>query len=138
MPVVILLGQAVVVTVCALLFLLMPSIGVGFWILNAASSLMILILYFFLLLAGPILRYRMANVKRLYRIPGGNWGMNGLALLGLANVIFCAAIAFVLPQELEREFSPSSFAWIVLATTVIFGCPPFIFYALKKEHWKME
>jgi amino acid transporter len=138
MPVVILLGQAVVVTVCALLFLLMPSIGVGFWVLNAASSVMILVLYLFLLLAGPILRYRMASVKRLYRIPGGNWGMNGLALLGLANVIFCAAIAFVLPRELEREFSPSSFAWIVLATIAVFGCPPFIFYALKKEHWKTE
>ncbi|MDR1437573.1 MAG: APC family permease [Puniceicoccales bacterium] len=136
MPSTILIAQAIVVTFCALIFTFSSSISLGFWIINAASSAMILLMYFFLFATGILLRYKMPTAPRSYRIPFGNAGMGFLCILGMANVIFCTAIAFVLPKELEGVVNGKKFACIVFLVTALLSCPPLIFQLFRNPKWK--
>lgn len=136
MPVNILYLQAIVVSAFSLLFLFLPSIGLGFWILNAVSAVMILILYFFIFGAGILLRYRLPNAPRPYKIPGGNGMMALLSLLGILNICFCFGVSFVLPTELRGQISPQGFAWIILIVVALLSCPPLLFHALRRPSWK--
>ncbi|MDR3117088.1 MAG: APC family permease [Puniceicoccales bacterium] len=136
MPSAILIGQAAVVTLCSLLFLLVPSISLGFWLLNAISAVLMLAMYLFLFLAGPILRAKFPGAARSYRIPGGRLGMGIVAIAGLASAAFGLAIAFVLPVELAGTISPGRFTAIVLAGSLLLGSPPFLFHALRRPEWK--
>jgi amino acid transporter len=138
MPSTILLFQAAIVTVCALLFLLVPSVSLGFWILNAVSAVLVLIMYVFLFLAAPALRVKMPRAKRSYRIPFGFLGISLTTAVGLASVIFCTVIAFVLPTELSNELSPGTFALTVLLVTATLSSPPFLFHIFRRPSWKND
>ncbi|MDR1401776.1 MAG: APC family permease [Puniceicoccales bacterium] len=135
MPIIILYYQATMVTVLAILFLFFPSISLCFWIINASASIMMLVLYACLFASGIILRYKMPNANRLYRIPGGNFGMILLGSAGMLNIIFCIIVSFFIPREMQHFMSQSAFALIVFATTFLLICPPFIFIAMRKPHW---
>jgi amino acid transporter len=134
MPSTILICQAAIITLCALLFLLVPSIGLGFWILNAASSLMILILYFFLFLAGPVLRRKMPNAARPYRLPFGNGAMYCLSAVGLVAITFATILSFVLPDEMAGELSKTAFGTIVLSLVLLLGSPALLFRNRSKKN----
>ncbi|MDR0428529.1 MAG: APC family permease [Puniceicoccales bacterium] len=138
MPSTILMAQALVVSCCALLFVFVKSISLGFWIINAASSAMILIMYFFLFLTAILLRKKMPNGERHYRVPFGDWGMWILGIVGMGNVLFCLAIAFILPSELRDAISSGKFACGVAIVTLVLSCPPLLFHLFKKPHWKAD
>lgn len=135
MPSVILFVQAVVVSIFSLLFLFVPSISLGFWILNAASAVMILVLYFFIFLTVVILRYKMPNAVRIYRVPFGNPGLIAICSVGILNLLFCFGISFVLPAEFSGQVSQTTFALLVLGFTVVLSCPPFLFPLFRKPSW---
>ena len=82
MPKNLLIFQAIVVSVIALVFLVMPSVSSSFWILIALTAQFYVILYVFMFAAAIRLRYKRPDVKRAYRVPGGNIGMWVVAGLG--------------------------------------------------------
>lgn len=135
MPTAILYYQAIMVTILAILFLFFPSVTLCFWIINVSAAIMILIMYACLFASGIILRYKMPNANRLYKIPWGNFGMILLGSMGILNVIFCIAASFFIPKEIQHTMGQSTFAWIVLATTALLFSPPIIFIAASKPHW---
>ncbi|MDR0679331.1 MAG: APC family permease [Puniceicoccales bacterium] len=135
-PVALLLLQAILVTVLATLFLCIPSMSLCFWIINAASSVLILVLYACLFLSGPILRRRMANTPRAFSVPGGFPALCILATVGLINVLFCVVISFFLPVELAGTLSQRTFGWTVTCTVALLACPPFLFIAFRRPSWK--
>ncbi|MDR2738050.1 MAG: APC family permease [Puniceicoccales bacterium] len=137
MPIAILYYQAVMVTILAVLFLLVPSVSLCFWIINVSAAVLILMLYACLFASGIILRYKMPDGNRAYKIPGGNFGMILLGTAGLLNVIFCMVISFFIPSEMRGAgMSQSTFAWLVFLATALMGSPPFLFIAMSKPHWK--
>lgn len=136
MPSRILLLQACVVTLLSLFFLWLPSLSLGFWILNASSAIMALVAYFFLFLSGPILRKKMPDAPRLYRVPCGNWGMTLLTAIGSLNIFFCLIIGFILPRELQDRMTQAQFFFVTLAVTALLSAPPFFFFLFKKPSWK--
>lgn len=138
MPSTILILQAAIISMATLIFVWMPSLSLGFWVLNVVSAVLVLVMYFFIFLSGLILRYKMPDTPREFRIPFGNFGMWVLALLGLSSVVFCLGIGFVLPDELAGTLSQQSFAWIVLALVVLLVIPPVLFHAFKKPSWKTQ
>jgi amino acid transporter len=131
-----LLLQAILVTILVTLFLYVPSMSLCFWIINAASSVLILVLYFCLFLSGPILRRRLANVPRAFSVPGGFSTLCLLAAVGLVNVLFCMTISFFLPAELVGTISQRTFGWTVAGVVALLACPPFLFVALSRPSWK--
>lgn len=138
MPSHILIIQAAVVSLFALLFLQLPSISLGFWILNASSAIMILVMYFFLFLSSILLKGRRHMARHPLSVTGGRLGLLLLTVIGLANIIFCLVVGFILPTELAGLMGQRQFFSAVLGTTLLLSCPPFVFFILKKESWKTE
>ncbi|MDR1435999.1 MAG: APC family permease [Puniceicoccales bacterium] len=136
LPVALMLLQAVAVTAFATLFLVIPSTGLCFWIINASSSLLILIFYGCLFLSGAILRRRRRGNGGHFTVPGGLFGTFSLAAIGLANVAFCCAISIFLPRELSGQMSPLPFAASVALAALAMACPPAFFIWLRKPNWK--
>ncbi|MDR0727557.1 MAG: APC family permease [Puniceicoccales bacterium] len=135
-PVAILYYQAAMVTILAILFLLIPSVSLCFWIIDVSASVMMLMHYACLFAAGIILRYKMPHAPRTYRVPLGNFGMIILGSVGLINVLFCIIISFFVPTEMRQTISRSAFAWLLCGVTFLLLCPPFFFIAMRKPHWK--
>jgi glutamate:GABA antiporter len=85
-------------------------------------------------LAGIVLRYRAPEIKREYKLPGGNLGMWIASLLGILGAIFAISIGFFPPQELDVG-SVLFFEGFLIAGLFVFCAIPFIIYAMRTEAW---
>jgi amino acid transporter len=135
-PVALLFMQAILITILAALFLYIPSMSLCFWIINAASAILILVLYGCLFFTGVILRRRMTDAKTHFVVPGGFCTLCAIVAVALLNVIFCLIVSFFLPSELVGTMPQSTFGWTVAAATILLACPPLFFIGMRRPHWK--
>lgn len=135
MPKPLLIFQAIVVSIIALVFLVMPSVSSSFWILIALTAQFYVIMYIFMFAAAIRLRYKRPDVKRHYRVPGGNVGMWIIAGLGIVVSFFTLIIGFVPPSQLDTGsiifYESFLIIGLILSTLV-----PFIVLLFKKRNWK--
>jgi len=100
-PVVILIVQALIYSVLALVYFLLPSVNASYWLLTEMTAQLALMMYVIMFAAAIALRYVKKDVRRPYRIPGGNvvmWLIAGLALLTCVSMIL---IGFIPPAEVD-------------------------------------
>jgi putative glutamate/gamma-aminobutyrate antiporter len=102
-PVNVLWGQGVVVTLLALLFFLLPSVQASFWIMIALSTQLYLIMYVMMYAAAIKLRYSHPEVKRAYNVPGGKPGMWIVAGGGAVIAVLVILIGFLPPSQLGHS-----------------------------------
>jgi amino acid transporter len=100
-PVVMLLTQAVIVTVLAGLFLFMPSVNGSYWLLTALAAQLYMLMYLLMFIAGIVLRFKAPEHQRPFQIPGGLFGMLLVAGLGLFGVILTFIVSFIPPQGID-------------------------------------
>jgi len=138
MPMRIMAIQGVIVSLLCSLFLLMPNVSSSYWILTDLTALLYLMMYLLLFAAGIKLRYSQPNVKRAYRIPGGErWGMVAVAGLGFAASSIAFFIGFIPPAQLETGEKGMFQGFLVLGVAIFFFLPLLI-YAFQKNHWKID
>jgi len=137
MPVSILILQAVIVSVLSLVFLYMPSVSASYWILIAMAAELYMIMYVLLFISAIRLRYLKPNVKRAYRVPGGNIGMWIFAILGISGSLFAAIISFFPPSQIQTG-NIVCYDTILIGGTAIFCIIPLIIYRLRKPEWKIK
>lgn len=89
--------QAILVTLLACVFLLLPSINASYWILTAMTAQLYMGMYILMFAAAIALRYRRPDVERTFRIPGGKLGMWIVAGAGLLTSILTLIIGFFPP-----------------------------------------
>src|SRR3989338_508744 len=82
-PVVMLLGQAVIVTVLSTLFLFMPSVNGSYWLLTALAAQLYMLMYFIMFLTAIVLRIKQPEHHRAFRIAGGLPGFLSVCLIFL-------------------------------------------------------
>ena len=126
--------QGLIVTVLAFVFLLIPNVNTAFFLLTALTVLLYLIMYMLLYLTGIVLRYKHPNVKRTYKIPGGNFGMWLVAGIGLLAVVFAFIVGFFPPAQLEIA-SPGVYVSFLIVGTVVFVAAPIIINQFKHPSW---
>ncbi|MEM8727231.1 MAG: amino acid permease [Chlamydiota bacterium] len=134
MPVALLVFQGVIVTVISVVFLLMPSVNSSFWILLVLASQLYLVMYILMFVAGIVLRYKQPAVRRVYKIPGGNFGMWLVAGIGIVGALFAVVIGFFPPDQVETG-NLLSFELFLSGGTVLFCAMPFIILLFKKPSW---
>jgi len=100
MPLRIMILQAVIVTVLALVFLVMPTVSMAYLILTALTTQLYLIMYGLMFISAIRLRYTKPGVKRAYRVPGGNIGMWVVSSVALVASAFTIVFGFLPPSEL--------------------------------------
>jgi glutamate:GABA antiporter len=101
MPQGIMIFQAVLVTLLSFVFLLMPSVGSGFWVLTALACQLYLIAYIMMFAAAIVLRLRAPKMERPYKVPGGKIGLLLVSGVGVVGALISIAIGFLPPDQLN-------------------------------------
>ncbi len=136
-PVNILLVQAVIVTVVAFVFLLMPTVSSSYWILSALTIILYLIMYLFLYATVIRLRYTRPNVTRAYTIPGGLPGIWIVGGVGFIGALVTLVIGFFPPSQLKTG-NVAFYESFLIIGTIIMCSVPFILQLFRKPSWKKE
>ncbi len=100
-PVVLLLAQALIVTLLAGFFLFMPSVNGSYWLLTALAAQLYMLMYLLMFLAVIRLRMIAPTHLRPFRIPGGPLGLLLVAGLGLCGVVMTLIVSFIPPQGIN-------------------------------------
>jgi len=106
----------------------------AYWILTALTAQLYLIMYLLMFLTALVLRYKRPDAPRPYRIPGGNFGMWGVVMLGLLGGVFTLFIGFFPPSQLKTGSLLFYESFLVLGILVMCGAA-FLIYGLRKPGW---
>lgn len=128
-PVAILLMQAFVGSFLAMSFLFMETVNESYFILNTLASLLILIMYFMVFISAIRLRYKEPDTPRLFKVPGGNFGMLMIGGIGSLSCLAAFFVGFVPPEEFQA--STTKYSLILMLGVILFSAPPFICLAIK-------
>ncbi len=131
----ILLVQGGLVTLLSLLFVVMPSVQSFYQILSQLTVLLYLIMYMLMFAAVIVLRYKMADTPRPFRLGKGNgmiWILGGVGFLGS---LLAFVLSFIPPSQISTG---SNTVWygVLIAGCVVVVVAPFIIYAMRKPSWK--
>lgn len=121
----ILLIQGCIVSVLSSLYIFMNDVSVAFFLLSALTIGLYLVMYMMMYASGIRLRYTQPELKRSYRVPGGNAGMWIIGGGGFLAVLFAFIVCFFPPSQLPVG-SPAMYTWLVIVGTVVFVAIPFI------------
>ena len=131
----ILLIQGGVVTLLALLFVVMPSVQSFYQILSQLTVLLYLIMYMLMFSAAIVLRYKMKNTDRPFRLGKGNGLMWFLGCLGFCGALLAFVLSFVPPSQISTGSNTVWFSVLIIGCVVVVGAP-FVIYAMRKPSWK--
>ena len=131
----ILLVQGCIVTLLALLFVVMPSVQSFYQILSQLTVLLYLIMYMLMFSAAIVLRYKMKDTPRPFRIGQGNGLMWLLALLGFAGALLAFVLSFVPPAQIATGSKTVWYSVLIIGCVVVVVIP-LIIYAMRKPSWR--
>jgi len=129
----ILIPQAVIVTLLALIYVLVPNVSDVFMALIGMAAALYVVMYIMMFAAAMVLRRKEPDVKRGYKVPA-------LGFIAGVGLVACA-LAFVMsffPASGETAISQSLYPIVVARVVLVLGVPPFIFYAARKSKWDMR
>ncbi len=100
-PAVLLISQALIVTVVALVFLLLPSVNGSYWLLTALAAQLYMMMYIMMFATAIGLRYKKIARRDGFTIPGGFVGIWIVAGFGLIGSIVTFIIGFLPPSNID-------------------------------------
>lgn len=100
-PVVMLISQALIVTLLSALFLFMPSVNGSYWLLTALAAQLYMLMYLIMFMAAIKLRLSQPGHFRPFRIPGGLSGMLFVASVGIIGVLVTLGVSFIPPSGIN-------------------------------------
>lgn len=133
-PTGILLFQAIIVTLASLIFLKMPSVSAGFWILSAMAAQSYLIMYILMFIAAIRLRYTKPHVPRAYKIPYPHKGIWVACVVGILASLFGIILSFVPPAQFATG-SVWTYELLLIASLFVMCGIPLIIYHFRKPRW---
>ncbi|MBR7167796.1 MAG: amino acid permease [Bacteroidales bacterium] len=129
----ILIVQGCIVTVLSLLFVVMPSVQTFYQILSQLTVLLYLIMYMLMFSAAIVLRYKMKDAKRPFRL-GNNLFMWIIGGLGFCGSLLAFVLSFIPPSQIPSGSPIVWFSVLILGCIIVVGIP-FIIYAMRKPSW---
>ncbi|MFR9578851.1 MAG: amino acid permease, partial [Rikenellaceae bacterium] len=91
--------------------------------------------YMLMFAAAIVLRYRMPDVERPFRLGRGNglmWILGGMGFLGS---LLAFVLSFIPPSQISTGSNTVWFGVLIIGCVVVVGAP-FIIYAMRKPSWK--
>lgn len=128
-----LLVQALLMSLVALTFLIVPSVNTAFLLLTSAAVILYAMMYLMLFAAAIRLRYSEPDRPRPYRVPGGrNRGLWLVAGTGFVTALACLFIGLLSPGE---DIAETVYAPAMLATLTLMLALPLLLYRWRRPHW---
>ncbi|SFK52530.1 amino acid/polyamine/organocation transporter, APC superfamily (TC 2.A.3) [Pseudovibrio ascidiaceicola] len=130
-PTALLILQASLISLIALSFILFEDVNLVFLVLTSTAVLLYSLMYLLMFIAAIRLRYTHPHIPRPYRVPGGNWGIWLLGIIGMLTAISCFAIGFIPPPALP--FSLESFEGLMVVAVVLALLIPLSIWFLRRK-----
>jgi amino acid transporter len=124
-PVVMLVTQAMIVTLLSALFLFMPSVNGSYWLLTALAAQLYMLMYLIMFIAAVKLRLSQPNHERPFKIPGGLSGILFVASIGIVGVLSTLAVSFIPPEGINVG-STVRYELTLIVGLILMCVPPFI------------
>ena len=131
----ILLIQGGIVTLLSLLFVVMPSVQSFYQILSQLTILLYLIMYMLMFAAAIVLRYKMKDAERPFRLGKGNGLMWFLGAMGFGGSLLAFVLSFIPPGQINTGNNAVWYSVLIIGC-IIMVVIPFIIYAMRKPSWK--
>ena len=135
MPRNILIIQAAISSVLALVVLFMPTISGAFWVMSALTAQLYMVMYLLMFAAAIKLRYSKPDVVRPYKVPGGKLGMWIVSGIAFLTSLFAIIVGFI-PTPGVREKGTGSV--IIYVAFLLIGTLVFIAVPLWLYHWSQK
>ena len=100
-PSALLIVQALIVSVIALAFLLLPSVNASYWLLTALASQLYMLMYMQMFVAGILLRKGVSSQFSGFLIPGGQIGTTLVSAMGFVGSLVTFGIGFIPPTNMQ-------------------------------------
>lgn len=120
-----LITQAILVSIIASAFVLMPSINGSYWLLTDLSTQLYMIMYMLLFIAAMILyRKHVIQLDESKRnpIPGGHFGFNLCCVFGLIGTVSSIVVGFFRPDDVNVG-SEHQFILLMASGIIILSVP---------------
>jgi amino acid transporter len=131
-PTAILLGQAVLVSLVCLLFLLEPSINGFYWFLTALSTELYMLMYVLMFAAALKLHYRYKERSAAFKIPGKSFGIWLVSAFGLLGCLATIAVSFFPPENVDIG-TPGRYVYLICAGNLLTLTPLIGFFLYHKK-----
>ena len=129
----ILTGQAIVITVIALLYAFIPDVSRDYWIFAVMATQIYLIMYVLMFIAAVRLRRKQPDHARGYRAPA----LSLLCVVGAVSSVAALIIGFIAPSQFGHT-NRVLYALLVLGGILAIGIvPPLLMDRLRKPGWKV-
>lgn len=136
-PIVMLIIQAVIVTILSSLFLFMPSVNGSYWLLTALAAQLYMLMYLLMFAAAIKLRISSPLHPRAFRIPGGLPGMLLVAGIGMTGALTTLVVSFMPPGGINVG-SVFHYELTLIIGLLLMCLPPFISIALQNRQSSMK
>ena len=118
-PSTILISQAIIFSILSSVFVFYESINASYWMLSALTEQLAMMVYILMFLAAIKLRKHNQVSKKAFKIPGGNWCLNLIALIGILTCLTALLLGFIPPSHIEVKGVVAYelflvFGWLVL------------------------
>ena len=131
----ILLVQGGIVTLLSLLFVVMPSVQSFYQILSQLTILLYLIMYMLMFAAAIVLRYKMKNAERPFRLGKGNGLMWLLGSVGFAGSLLAFILSFIPPGQINTGNNSVWYSVLIIGC-IVMVIIPLVIYSMRKPTWK--
>ncbi|MPQ42557.1 amino acid permease [Clostridium tarantellae] len=136
-PVTFVMIQAIAISILSLLYLVVPAINTGYFMVLILTTILYSAVYVILLISAVVLKYKCPEVKRPFTVPGGKVGMWITASLGMFGVITTIVVSFIPSNEVPKGDGGKFILFQALGLIITFVVP-LIIYRFKKPEWKKE
>jgi amino acid transporter len=134
-PAAIMLWQAIVVTIVAAAFALVPEINQAYWILSATVTALLAFYYLPIFAAVIRLRYTQPDTARPFRIPGGTAGVWIVGGTGFASTTFAVLVALERPANVTFV-SDGVYVGGLIVLALVWMVPWAVFVAVRRAAWR--
>lgn len=128
--------QASLISLIAILLLIIPSISIGFLILTTVAVFLYALMYIIMFVAAIRLRYTHPDTPRPYRVPGGKLGMWVVGGVGLLTAFACLSIGFIPPAGVG--IATWLYECMLILCAGVLVAFPLILYHKRKPEWLQE
>ncbi|MCW7554071.1 APC family permease [Endozoicomonas gorgoniicola] len=131
----ILLFQGLLFSAISTLYLFHDNVQTVFWLMNIIPTMLYVVMYLLMFAAAVRLRYTRSEVSRQYKVPLGNTGIWGLAIIGSVAGVVAIVFGFI-PPAVVPESGRLNYVLVVATVFAAFTVLPFFLFKLQRPQWR--